>query len=86
MAKKEFVSCAEEYCEVVAKVCPGVHVKFVDKVEVESAKKALDQDIFTGCRTLPGTRKMHHVEVVSKSRVSYSNFKDAQNSHLFSFK
>ena len=68
------------------KVCPGLTVYFIDKKDVEDVKGSLDEDLFSGCKTLPGTRKMHHMEVVGKSEVETSYFKGAERSKFFVFK
>ena len=68
------------------RVCPGLTVYFIDKKDVKDVKKSFDEDLFTGCKTLPGTRKMHHMEVVGKSQVETSYFKGAERSKMFLFK
>ena len=84
MCRREKVACAEEYAKVAEKVCPNVNVLHVSKEEVLNSKPLFDE-IFDGCRTLPGTRKTHHFDVSGQFTVTYkvNAYSDQEKTFVF---
>ena len=84
MCRREKVACAEEYAKVAEKVCPNVNVLYISKEEVLNSKPLFDE-IFDGCRTLPGTRKTHHFDVSGQFTVTYkvNAYSDQEKTFVF---
>ena len=66
-----------DFARVAARVCPNVTVLFISKEEIQGCSALMESEVFSGCKVLAGTRKMHHLEVEGPSQVSHSRFKGA---------
>ena len=67
LTRQKLVQSAEVYAEVANQSCPNIDVIHVSKEEVQGMKGMLDEKVFNGCLTLPGTRKSHWFEVTGDS-------------------
>ena len=65
MSRQEVVKTAEDYSRVAAEVCPNVTILYITEDEILVCRDLLDSLVFYGSKTLPGTRRMHHMEVVA---------------------
>jgi hypothetical protein len=83
---KRAVRNAEQFSEVAEIACPGIQVLYISKEEVEGMKQMMDEEVFEGTKTMPGTREMHHLEVVGDSLVKALAFKGASSEKLHNFK
>ena len=80
------INTAEDYADTAETVCPGVTIIHISKEEVLGMKEQLDEEVFTDTRTLNGTRKVHHLEVVGPSKVEYYPFKGSSIKKVHNFK
>ena len=85
MSRKEIVSNARDYATVAEKVCPNVKIIYISKEEVENSKNVFNE-IFENAKTLPGTRKVHHLDIVKFNTVKYSKYFGSSEVKEFSFK
>ena len=86
ITKKVIIKTAEDYADTAETVCPGVTIIHISKEEVLGMKEQLDEEVFTDTRTLNGTRKVHHLEVVGPSKVEYYPFKGSSIKKVHNFK
>ena len=77
---------AEEYSRVAAEVCPNVTILYITEDEILVCRDLLDSLVFNGSKTLPGTRRMHYMEVVAPSEIKHSGFKGAKLEKVYKFK
>ena len=85
MTRREVVKDAEKYSEVAEKCCPNIKVIFLPKKDVEGMRGVLDDDAFVDSKVLPGTRKMHHIEVTGPGEVLYTRFKGSNKTEKHKF-
>ena len=86
MRKKVIVKTAEDFANTAKQTCPGITIVYVSKAEVEDGMNLLNQVSFTEVKSLPGIRKIHHVEVTGASSVRVSNYKGSAISREHRFK
>ena len=86
ITKKVIIKTTEDYADTAETVCSGVTIIHISKEEVLGMKKQLDEEVFTDTRTLNGTRKVHHLEVVGPSKVEYYPFKGSSIKKVHNFK
>ena len=86
VSSQEVVKTAEEYSRVAAGVCPNITVLHITKEDIEGCCHLLDSLVFDASKTLPGTWRMHHMEVVGPSQVKHSQFKGANVMKIHNFK
>ena len=86
MSRQEVVKTAEDYSRVAAEVCPNVTILYITEDEIIVCRDLLDSLVFNGSKTLPGTRRMHHMEVVAPSEIKHSRFKGATIEKVHKFK
>ena len=85
MSRKETVSRAEDFATVAQKVCPNISVMYISKEEVMNSKTVFDE-IFDGCKTLPGTRRAHHFAVADRFEMIYKSYAFSEQEKKFRFK
>ena len=85
MTRREFINNAEQYSTVAQKCCPKICVNYIGKEEVQEAIPPLDE-MMQDTKVLPGTRKMHHIEVTGPGQVVHSQFKGATATKMHTFK
>ena len=86
MSRQEVVKTAEDYSRVAAEVCPNVTILYITEDEIIVCRDLLDSLVFNGSKTLPGTRRMYHMEVVAPSKIKHSQFKGANVEKVHKFK
>ena len=86
MSRQEVVKTVEDYSRVAAEVCPNVPILYITEDEILVCRDLLDSLVFDGSKTLPGTRRMHHMEVVAPSQIKHSWFKGANVEKVHKFK
>ena len=58
----------------------------LNKDEIIGCRDLLDSLVFDGSKTLPGTRRIHHMEVVAPSKIKHSQFKGDNVEKVHKFK
>ena len=84
MAGRARIFTARKYDRVARTLCPNVELIFINKEEVEQVKVLLEYD-FTGCPNMPGTRKVHDVNVLEEGSVLTKKFYNAKDFNRFNF-
>ena len=62
MTRREVINNTEQYSIVAKKCCETINIIYLGKSEIKEAIPILE-DIMKDTKVLPGTRKMHHLEV-----------------------
>ena len=86
ISRREVVKDSEDFARVAARVCPNVTVLHICKEEIQDCSAMIEAEVFSGCKVLQGTRKMHHMDVVGPSHVTHSRFKGASEVKHHKFK
>ena len=86
MSRQEVVKTAEDYSRVAAEVCQNITILYITEDEILVCRDLLDSLVFNGSKTLPGTRRMHYMEVVAPSEIKHSGFKGAKLEKVYKFK
>ena len=72
--RRELIKYAKDFVATARKVCPGINIIFIKKSEVEHNIHLLNQDAFSGVRTLNSIRKVHHMEVSNVTSLGLLHF------------
>ena len=68
MTRREVINNAEHYSIVAKKCSDKIDIIFLGKSEIEESIPNLE-DMMKDTKVLPGTRKMHHLEVTGPGQV-----------------
>ena len=73
MTRREVISNAEQYSIVAKKCSDKIDIIYLGKSEIEESIPILE-DMMKDTKVLPGTRKMHHLEVTGPGQVILIHF------------
>ena len=73
MTRREVINNAEQYSIVAKKCFEKIYIVYLGKSKIEESIPILE-DMMKDTKVLPGTRKMHHLEVTGPGQVILIHF------------
>ena len=86
LSGKKRIQCASEFVECVQAKNTRIKIIHVMEADIENIKELLDER-WAGIKAIPGTQKLHSIQVVERDKVRYAKYSqsvpDAWECHVF---